>query len=219
MLFNQDLASILQVLVAVALIILVSFPVHEFSHAWTAYKLGDSTARYQGRLTLDPRVHFDPIGGALLAISALVGVGIGWAKPTPVNPYNLRYGRRGESLVALSGPISNLILAAAVAIPLRLILSNPGLQLAVFANDGASFLLEVAFNFVRINILLMVFNLLPVPPLDGWKVLLGLLDARTAYTLRQFEQYGFVIIILIIVAAPTLIGNLVDPILGFLLGI
>lgn len=219
MLFNQDLASILQALVAVAIIILVSFPVHEFSHAWTAYKLGDSTARYQGRLTLDPRVHFDPLGGALLAISALVGVGIGWAKPTPVNPYNLRYGRRGESLVALAGPISNLIMAAAVAIPLRLILTNPALHSAAFASDAAYFVLQVAVTFVLINVLLMVFNLLPIPPLDGWRVLLGLVDARTAYTLRQYEQYGFVVIILIIVAAPALIGNLANPIISFLLGV
>ena len=217
--FNQDLTSLLQALIAVVIVILVCFPVHEFSHAFAAFKLGDSTARWQGRLTLDPRVHFDPLGGALLALSALIGgIFIGWAKPTPVNPYNLRYGRRGESIVALSGPLSNLALAAAAAIPLRLIFMNPDLRASVMASDIASFVVNVAVFFVLINVFLMVFNLLPIPPLDGWRVLLGLVDARTAYTLRQYEQYGFVLIILLLLLGPTLIGNLAQPILRLLLG-
>jgi Zn-dependent protease len=215
--FSGDPEVLLQRLIAAAIIIVVSFPVHEFSHAWVAFKLGDSTARYQGRLTLNPRVHFDPLGGVLLLFSALVGFGIGWAKPTPVNPYNLRYGRRGESLVALSGPISNLVLAAAVAIPLRVILSS-GTGADLLANDVASFILNTAAIFVLINIALMVFNLLPIPPLDGWKALLGVVDARTAYNLRQFEQYGFVVILLLIVAAPGLIGEISISILRFLVG-
>ncbi len=120
---------------------LVGFPVHEFSHAFAAYRLGDSTARWQGRLTLNPIAHFDPLGGGLLALSAIAGgFFIGWAKPTPVNPYNLRYGRRGEALVALAGPLSNLIMAAVVAIPLRLILANPQLRFDVQTNDVLFFI-------------------------------------------------------------------------------
>lgn len=212
--------QIAESLIAVAIFILVGFPIHEFSHALAAYKLGDSTARYQGRLTLNPIVHFDPLGGGMLAISALIGgFFIGWAKPTPVNPYNLRYGRRGEALVAVAGPLSNLVMAAIVAIPLRIILSNPGMELTVFSSDVATFIFEIAVFFVFINIALMIFNLLPIPPLDGWRAMLGLLDARTAYTLRQYEQYGFIVLILLILAGVPFVGQLIRAFSGFLLGI
>ncbi len=212
--------QLVQSLIAVAIIILVSFPVHEFSHAYAAYQLGDSTARWQGRLTLNPIVHFDPLGGALLAISALVGgVFIGWAKPTPVNPYNLRFGRRGDALVALAGPISNLVVAAAVAIPIRLITANADMYATVLANDAALFVLNTAAFFVVINVFLLIFNLLPIPPLDGWHVLLGVVDARTAYSLRQFEQYGFILLLLIILVAPAFIGSIGFGVARFLLGL
>ena len=205
--------------IVVAIFLLVAFPVHEFSHAWAAYRLGDSTARWQGRLTLNPLVHFDRVGGSLLAISILfAGLGFGWAKPTPVNPYNLRYGRRGEALVALAGPISNLVMAVVVAIPLRVIHADPSLFAAVATNDIASFVFSVGVIFVEIDVLLLIFNLLPIPPLDGWRGLLGVVDARTAYNLRQFEQYGFVLIILLIVVAPRFIGGLVGGLAGILLG-
>jgi len=212
--------DLVQSLVAVAIIILVAFPVHEFSHALAAYRLGDSTARYQGRLTLNPIVHFDPLGGALLAVSAVVGgFFIGWAKPTPVNPYNLRGGRRSEAIVALAGPLSNFILAAIVAIPLRIILASPEMRLEVGSNDIAAFVFGVAETFVVINVLLMVFNLLPIPPLDGWHTLLALVNARTAYTLRQYEQYGFILILLLIITGAPFLRGLVVGIERFLLGI
>jgi Zn-dependent protease len=211
--------QLLQALIAVAIFILVAFPVHECSHAFAAFRLGDSTARWQGRLTLNPIVHFDPLGGALLALSAVLGgVFIGWAKPTPVNPYNLRYGHRGEAIVALAGPLSNLVMGAAVAIPLRLIHSDPSMWLTVLSNDIASFVYGIFEFFVLINVFLMVFNLLPIPPLDGWRVLLGLVDPRTAYSLRQFEQYGFLLLFLIIILAPSFIGNLGLTIARLLLG-
>ena len=203
----------------VAIFLLVAFPVHEFAHAWAAYRLGDSTARYQGRLTLNPVAHFDPVGGTILAISVLLaGFGIGWAKPTPVNPYNLRNGRRGEALVAAAGPVSNLVMAAIVAIPLRLIYSSPDLFRTVLTNDLATFVFNVAVLFVQIDVLLLIFNLLPIPPLDGWRALLGLVDARTAYNLKPFEQYGFVVLILLIVFAPSFIGQITSTITSFLLG-
>ena len=108
--------------VVVATFLLVAFPIHEFSHAWAAYRLGDSTARYQGRLTLNPLVHFDPLGGTLLAISMLLSpFGFGWAKPTPVNPTNLRGGRQSEALVAVAGPLSNFVMACFAAVVYRII--------------------------------------------------------------------------------------------------
>jgi Zn-dependent protease len=211
--------QLIQSLIAVGIIILIAFPIHEFSHAFAAFQLGDSTARWQGRLTLDPRRHFDPLGGTLLVLSAIVGgFFIGWAKPTPVNPYNLRGGRRGEALVALAGPLSNLVMGAVVAVPLRLIHMSPDLWRTVALNDVAYFIFIVAAFFVAINVFLMIFNLLPIPPLDGWHVLLGLVNARTAYTLRRYEQYGFLLILVLFLAGATLIGSLADVVISFLLG-
>ena len=205
--------------IVVAIFLLVAFPVHEFSHAWVAYRLGDSTARWQGRLSLNPLVHFDPLGGTMLAISVLfLGFGFGWAKPTPVNPYNLRYGRRGEALVAVAGPISNLIMAVAVALPLRLIHGNPAMWESVQTSGPAGFAFGVAVTFVVIAVALTIFNLLPIPPLDGWRALLGVVDARTAMSLRQFEQYGFIVLVLVIVAAPRLLSTLVFGLAGAVLG-
>lgn len=216
----MDPQQVLTGLTAAAIIILVSFPVHEFSHAFAAFKLGDSTARYQGRLTLNPITHFDPLGGILLVLSAVVGgFMIGWAKPTPVNPFNLRGGRRSEALVALAGPLSNLVLAAAVAIPLRLILMNDDMIATVLTNEAARFVFGVAEFFVVINVVLMIFNLLPIAPLDGWHVLLALVSPRTAYTLRQYEQYGFIVLILLIVSGVPFLGQLVDFVRGLLLGV
>jgi Zn-dependent protease len=216
-----NLADLLPALVAVAIFIVVAFPIHEFSHAWAAFRLGDSTARYQGRLTLNPVVHFDPLGGGMLILTTLLGSGfvIGWAKPTPVNPYNLRYGRRGESLVALAGPVSNLVMAAAVAIPLRFILADPLRVAQIAASDPATFVFNVAYTFLQINVILFVFNLLPIPPLDGWRVFLGLVDARTAYNLRQYEQFGFIALLILILAGATFLGGLINTVMSILLGI
>src|SRR5829696_2911397 len=105
----------------IAVMLLVAFPIHEFSHALAAYRLGDDTARLMGRLTLDPRAHLDPAGAMLMVVSILIGFGIGWAKPTPYNPMNLRGGRWGEAIISAAGPFSNLVLAIAAAIPLRYI--------------------------------------------------------------------------------------------------
>lgn len=207
----MDPVQVTIALIAAGLIILIAFPIHEFSHALAAYRLGDSTARWQGRLTLDPRRHFDPLGGAALIISSILGFGVGWAKPTPVNPYNLRYGRRGEALVSLAGPLSNLIIAAILAIPLRFV-ANSDLMQTVASSTITAVVWNIVYYLFAINVSLFVFNLLPIAPLDGWRVLLGLVDARTAQSLRPFEQYGFVVLIFIIVFG----GRILIPILDFL---
>ena len=180
----------IQSLIAAGIILLVSFPVHEFAHAYVAYRLGDGTAKMFGRLTLNPIAHFDPLGGLMLVASSLFGVGIGWAKPTPVNPSNLRGGRDSEGIVAFAGPASNLVLAALGAIPIRLLA-------AVHADLPESVYL-VLFYFVLINVALMLFNLLPIPPLDGSKVLFSMMNPRQVYQYRPvLEQYGFVILIFV----------------------
>jgi len=212
-----DTQQIIIALIAVGVIILVAFPVHEFSHAWTAYRLGDSTARYQGRLTLDPRAHFDPIGGIVLIVSAIFfRFPIGWARPTPVNPYNLQFGRRGDVLVSVAGPISNLVLAAAVAIPVRLIWGDSGLMGTILDSLPLALLFNVAVFFVLINVVLFIFNLLPIPPLDGWRALMGLVDPRLAYSLRQVEPYGLLLLVGVILIAGNLLFRLITAVLDLL---
>ena len=185
--------------IVVAIMLLIGFPVHEFAHALAAYRLGDSTARQFGRLTLNPIAHFDPLGGILLAVSFIgAGFGFGWAKPTPVNPANLAGGRRGEALVAAAGPLSNLVLAAAAALPLRYIRSNAELSLQV-----PSIVVAILGLFVLINLVLMLFNLLPIPPLDGSKVLFAFLSPRQTWQWRPvLEQYGFILLLLLFFLPP-----------------
>ena len=213
-------------IIAVLIILFVSFPVHEFSHALAAYRLGDSTAKMFGRLTLNPIVHFDPIGGVFLLISALLGVGIGWAKPTPVNPLNLRYGRWGEAIVAFAGPASNLVIAAAAAIPLRYIVHGSLIASPTFGYGSLIF--DTLSSFVAINLVLMVFNLVPIPPLDGSKVMFAFMNPRTVWQIRPtLEQYGFLILILFIAIPIGSSGSLVNiifdtvlqPIFNILVGI
>ena len=221
----MDLDRLIPAAIVVAIMLLVGFPIHEFSHALAAYRLGDGTAKLFGRLTINPIAHFDPIGGVLLAVtfigSAASGsaFGFGWAKPTPVNPMNLLYGRRGEAIVAAAGPISNLVLAAAAAIPLRYLVGQPEL----LADLGM--LAQILSLFVLINLVLMVFNLIPIPPLDGSKVLFAFLDRRTEYQIRPIlEQYGFVILLLLFFLPPggSIGGRVLLPIIdafySFLVG-
>jgi Zn-dependent protease len=195
---------------AVVVMLGVAFPIHEFAHALAAYRLGDGTAKLMGRLTLNPAAHFDPMGGLLLAITVLLTpFGFGWAKPTPYNPMNLQGGRWGEAIVGIAGPISNLILAIAAALPLRYILAT-GMDAGIFT-PFLSF-------FVTINLVLMLFNLIPIPPLDGSKVLYAFLNPRTVWRVRpMLEQYGLVILLgamlLPIFGGQTLVGVVFSEVL------
>jgi Zn-dependent protease len=219
-----QLDRILPHLIAAGLIILISFPVHVFAHAWTAWRLGDSTARLFGRLTLNPIVHFDPVGGILLVLSSLVGFGVGWAKPTPVNPNNLRGGRWSEAVVAAAGPLSNLVIASIAAGILRIMITLG--QSGTVLPDQAY---QVVLDVVVINIALLLFNFIPVPPLDGSKVLYGFLSPRQQYQWRPvLEQYGFLLLIVvaflpILPGGTTLFQTVFEriggPLINFLVGI
>jgi Zn-dependent protease len=166
-------------------VLLISLTIHEAAHAWTADKLGDPTARMLGRVSLNPLVHIDWIGTVLLPLIAIYsGLPlIGWAKPVPVNTRNLREPRRDFMFIAAAGPISNLLQAVVWAIALRTLGGNSDLLSLDFLRSA-----------VFINLLLAFFNLIPVPPLDGGNVMLGLLPPRLAVPYSQLRQYGFLLL-------------------------
>lgn len=174
-------------------VLLVSLTLHESAHAWTADRLGDPTARLLGRVSLNPAVHIDPIGTVLFPLIAFTTGApiIGWAKPVPVNIYNLRHQGRDFVLVAAAGPASNLVLAVGASVVLHLLgapaLDTPGLA----ALSPASSFLD---SLLHVNILLAVFNMVPIPPLDGGNVLAGLLPRGAAVTFDRLRPYGFLLL-------------------------
>ena len=197
--------------IILAFFLLIAFPVHEFFHAYMAYRLGDGTAKMFGKLTLNPIAHFHPVGGWMLIISTLLfGLPFGFAA-TPVNPSNLR-GRYAEAYVAAAGPLSNFLIAAVFAIPLRVfIASGLGADLPIVG--------EALFIIVYYDILLGFFNLIPVSPLDGGAILLNLVPRQTAWQLRPlFAQYGIFILIAIIIFGAPYISRITNVIYGFLVG-
>ncbi len=201
-------------IILIAIFLLVAFPVHEFFHAYVAYRLGDGTAKMFGRLTLNPVVHFDPFGGLFLVITAFVGGGLlfGWAKPTPVNPSMLRDRRNGEVLVALAGPASNLIMASIAAVVFRL--------LDTFNFAPPTIVIQVLYYFVVFNVALAIFNMLPIPPLDGSNLLFRFLSPQQAWQWRPvLQQYGFLILIVVIVVLSRPLGSLIGNVTNILLGI
>jgi Zn-dependent protease len=179
---NQLSPELSYVVVSIS-IVLLSLTVHEAAHAWTANRLGDPTARQLGRISLNPLVHIDLIGTVILPLLAAISnlPIIGWAKPVPVDTRRLRQPRRDFMLVAAAGPASNILLAVGGSILIRL------LSIPTF---GRSPWLE----FVEINILLAVFNLVPIPPLDGGNVLAGLLPPAPAATFNSLRPFGFIIL-------------------------
>jgi Zn-dependent protease len=171
-------------------VLLLSLTIHEAAHAWTADKLGDPTARALGRVSLNPLVHIDWIGTVLLPLIAAFShlPLIGWAKPVPVNTRNLRNPRRDFMLVAAAGPISNLLQAFAAAAVVRL------LPASMLYGDVPGIVPTFLLLGIQVNLLLAFFNLIPVPPLDGGNVLLGLLPPRLAMQYGQLRQYGFLVL-------------------------
>ena len=174
----------LERLIAGVVALLVGLTFHEFSHALTADQLGDQRPRAMGRLTLNPIAHVDPIGALMLLVA-----GFGWAKPVLVNPAALRGGRRSMAIVAFAGPIANVVVAVAFAAIFRVMIQT--------GFEGGFFISLVAL-IVQLNILLAIFNLIPIPPLDGYNVLLAFLPPRQAVTLQRYAPYGVIALLLLI---------------------
>jgi Zn-dependent protease len=192
--------------------IIIAVTVHEFMHAWTAWRLGDDTARLLGRISLNPAVHFDPLGFILFVLLAF-GIGfLAWGKPVPVNMYRLRplgpLGRKGSmALVAFAGPLSNVVLAAVAALTLSMA-ERSGADLG-----GIGLFLEA---FLGLNLLLAAFNMIPIPPLDGSKILVGILPNFWYPILAPLERYGFVVLLLLMFLGGSfggsILGSMIAPV-------
>lgn len=192
--------------------ILFAITIHEFAHGFIADKLGDPTPRMSGRLTLNPLAHLDPIGTLMFFI-----VHIGWAKPVPVNPNNFQNPRKDMLWVALAGPISNLISAFVFGMLLRGMLS---FGLPLFSIEQFSLIVQVIEILVVFNIILAVFNAIPIFPLDGYRILTGLLPVQQAYGFSQFARYGpFILLGIILIGQITkvpILWRIIDTPVKFL---
>lgn len=193
-------------------LLIISLSVHEAAHAWTADRLGDPTARMLGRLTLNPLAHIDWIGTVLFPLIAIYsGVPLlGWAKPVPVNGHNLRHPRRDFAIVAAAGPISNLLQAIVASMLLMIV---PG---GDTVGGGGTTAADFLLRFMVLNVMLAVFNMIPVPPLDGGNVLAGILPERAAQLVDALRPYGFMILYALLLTG--VLGRLMSPIAGSILG-
>ena len=192
--------------------LVVAIILHEISHGVVAWWLGDDTAKRAGRLTLNPIPHIDPLGSIILpAMGALAGLPIfGYAKPVPVDPRRLRHPRRDIIFVSLAGPATNLVLMAAAALAARGIYSRGGVLPGTISASTSNLVLEIVFDFALVNLLLGLFNLLPIPPLDGSALLERALPAEWLPTWYRFRPYG-IVILLVLIFFTGFLGTIVQP--------
>ena len=205
-------------LIARLIVLVITFTIHEFAHAWTATQLGDETPRQYGRLTLNPLAHLDPMGSLLLLV-----VGFGWAKPVPINPYALsRRTPAGVMWVSLAGPFSNLLMAILAAVPFRMglvsVVAGLTTTRAILPN-----LSQILVQFILINLLLCLFNLIPLAPLDGEKIIDYFLPPSLAKVFENIRPYGPIILIVVVLVAPMfgvdIISMIIMPPLRALFGL
>ncbi len=189
-------------------ILIMSVIIHEVSHGFAADMLGDPTARLQGRLTLNPLKHIDPVGSILVPlVTSMFGFAFGWAKPVPYNPYNLKDKRRGEFLIAAAGPLSNLLIALVFGTIIR------------FAAAGAlTPFIEICSYIVTINIVLAVFNLIPVPPLDGSKLFLSFLPDQFGAFRQALERFGPIFVMIIVIFLWQFVSIAIPPLFRLFTG-
>lgn len=197
---SGDFTSILLGLFVLMGSLAISISVHEAAHAWTALKLGDPTAKHLGRVSLNPFDHIDPIGTVLLPLILIISnlPMFGWAKPTPFNPWNLQNPKRDSALISLAGPASNVLLAILVSVVFRLTQ------------------IELLVTLIQLNLFLAIFNLIPIHPLDGFKVVGGLLPKDLYYQWMGLERYGILLLLALFIFGGSLISTITYPVNLFL---
>jgi Zn-dependent protease len=217
----MEIGNVIQQIIISIIPILFAVILHEVSHGYAAYRLGDPTAKMMGRLTLNPISHIDIFGTILIPLFLYIATDgqfvFGYAKPVPINPYNFRNPKRDMAISAAAGPVTNLLLAAACVILWKHVISPlslvaPDMNTTFF--DPLKSLLAVG---VTINVVLAVFNMIPIPPLDGGRVLMGILPYRQAAALGRLERYGFMIVILL--AATGIANFLIIPVIRLIIDI
>jgi Zn-dependent protease len=198
---STELVKTISKFLMLAAAVILAITVHELAHAYVAWKMGDDTAKRMGRISLNPLRHLDPIGSIVFIITAWAGMGIGWARPVPVNYWRMKSLRLGMILVSLAGPLTNILFALLVLLPL----AWPAVILLLLSALGESGI-NLLFTIAYVNAIFAFFNLLPLPPLDGSGVVTGLLPAGAARHYQKIGRYGFIILIALIFL-PDMIDN------------